>query len=145
MKFSSIISLFAITTSAYAQDWPCGNCTNESPEPITHVPPPWILKATAYAFPIAPAFGPLPSKAYAPLEKGSTATQGTYLGLAGALLIVRYTDTPVGPYDEFVLMPGAYGYSKKHANGLVLPAAGIRGTRFYVSQKYTNWNGRVSE
>ena len=147
MKFTltTILPLLALAPSTLGQEWPCGNCTNESPEPIEPVPAPWILKADAYAFPIPPVLGPLPSKAYAPLEKGSTATQGTYLGVAGAVLIVRYTDTPVGPYDELTFIPGAFGYNKKYENGLTLPAVGIRGTRFYVSQKYTNWNGRVSK
>lgn len=145
MKLTVTSVLPFLASAALAQQWPCGNCTNESPEPIEPVPAPWILKADAYAFPIPPVIGPLPSKAYAPLEKGSTATQGTYLGVAGAVLVVRYTDTPVGPYDELTFIPGAFGYQKKYSSGLTLPAVGIRGTRFYVSQKYTNWNGRVSK
>jgi hypothetical protein len=141
--FSSAVLSLLCWTSVQAQPWPCGTCTNDSPEPIIPAPPPWILKATAYAVPLIP-IGPLPSKAYAPLEKGSTATQGTFLGLAGAILIIRYSDTPVGPYDEFTIIPGLFGYEKRLPDGTTQAKVGIRGSRFYVSQKYTNWNGRVS-
>ncbi|KIW02466.1 uncharacterized protein PV09_06274 [Verruconis gallopava] len=135
------ISLFTFTDAQ--GPWPCGTCTNDSPEPIIPAPPPWILKASAYAFPIIP-LEKLPSKAYSPLEKNSTATKGTFLGLTGAILLVRYTDTPVGPYDELSIIPGVFGYIKTNSDGSRTPKASIRGTRFYVSQKYTNWNGRVN-
>jgi hypothetical protein len=90
-----------------------------------------------------PAF-PLPVKAYSPLERNSTAMQGNYIGVLGTLLVVRYSETPVGPYDEFVILPGYFEYPRTLPDGTVEIRETIRGTRFYVSQKYTNWNGRVS-
>ncbi|KAF2808914.1 uncharacterized protein BDZ99DRAFT_488751 [Mytilinidion resinicola] len=105
----------------------CIDCTNNSTEPIIHVPPPWTLYVTVCAIPIIPTT-PLPAKAYYPLERNSTATEGNFIGLVGAILIVSYNDTPVGPYDEFAIIPSYF--------------ENVRGSRFYVSQKYTNYNGR---
>jgi hypothetical protein len=138
------LSLIALLT---ALAWPvsdaCVDCTNDSPEPIVHVPPPWTLKATVYAFPIIlPAS--LPAKAYSPLERNSTAALGKYLGLVGAIRIVRYNETPVGPYDELVIIPGYFEYPRTYSDGTTKTRRNIRGSRFYVSQKYTNYNGRVS-
>lgn len=127
----------------YAQSPPCGECTNNSTEPIAHVPPPWILGATVFAIPIIP-LTPLPSKAYSPLERNSTATTGTFVGILGVIMIIRYSETPVGPYDEFVIVPGFFDYPRTFEDGITLIRTNIRGSRFYVSQKYTNYNGRVS-
>jgi hypothetical protein len=121
----------------------CVDCTNNSTEPINHVPPPWILKATVYAVPIIP-LTPLPAKAYSPLERNSTASEGKFVGIVGAILIIRYNETPVGPYDELVIIPGYFEYSRKYDDGSIKLRRNIRGSRFYVSQKYTNWNGRIS-
>jgi hypothetical protein len=121
----------------------CVDCTNNSTEPIEPVPPPWILKAAVYAVPIVPLTA-LPAKAYSPLERDSTASAGTFLGVVGAFLIIRYYDTPVGPYDEFVIITGYFEYLRKYSDGSSKVRQNIRGSRFYVSQKYTNWNGRIS-
>lgn len=140
MRFLAAAALTALVwQAAYA----CIDCTNNSTEPIVHVPPPWILKATVYAIPLIPLPG-LPAKAYSPLERNSTATEGTFVGLVGAILIIRYDETPVGPYDEFVIIPGYFQYLRKYEDGTVKLRQSIRGSRFYVSQKYTNWNGRIS-
>ena len=85
-----------LTTFIWQTADACVVCTNNSTEPIEHVPPPWTLYATCYAFPLIP-LTPLPAKAYSPLERNSTATEGEFLGLVGAILIVRYNETPVGP------------------------------------------------
>jgi hypothetical protein len=129
------LSFSSVWQSVNAQEPACGTCTNSSPEPIIPVPPPWFLGATVYALPMPPAF-PLPVKAYSPLERNSTAMQGNYIGVLGALLVVRY--------DEFVILPGYFEYPRTLPDGTVEIRETIRGTRFYVSQKYTNWNGRVS-
>lgn len=137
--FSSLLAGLALqVTQTYAADW-----TNESPEPITPVPPPWALKATVYAFPFVP-LGPLPTKAYSPLERTGRTTEGSYVGGVGAIMIIRYSDTPVGPYDELAIVPGFFSYTQKLSGGGTKLRLDVRGTRFYVSQKYTNWNGRIS-
>jgi hypothetical protein len=142
----SLVAAFLIGVvwqTVYEQSPPCGECTNNSTEPITHVPPPWILGATVFAVPLIP-LTPLPSKAYSPLEKNSTATAGTFLGIVGIIMIIRYSETPVGPYDEFVIVPGFFDYPRTFEDGITLIRTNIRGSRFYVSQKYTNYNGCVS-
>jgi hypothetical protein len=120
------------------QDCWTNNCT----DPITLVPAPWTIYGTGYAIPLLPVLpGELPLKTYGPLERTSSeATAGIYTGLAGAIQIIRYTDTPVGPYDEFVIIPGAFTYDR-----LGSPRTNLRVTRMYVSQKYTCYNGRASK
>jgi hypothetical protein len=137
------LTISSIWQRANTEEPACGACTNNSTEPIIHIPPPWLLGATVYALAMPPAF-PLPVKAYSPLERNSTATEGIYIGVLGALLIIRYSGTPVGPYDELVIIPGYFEYPRKLADGTLEIRKTIRGSRFYVSQKYTNWNGRVS-
>lgn len=122
----------------------CVDCTNNSTEPIEPVPPPWILKATVYALPLVP-LTKLPAKAYSPLERNSTAAEGEFAGLLGAIMAIRYSETPVGPYDELVIIPGFFQYLRKYSDGSTKSRTNIRGSRFYVSQKYTAWNGRTSE
>ena len=49
--------------------------------------------------------------------------------------IIRYTDTPVGAYDEFALLPGYFDSPGGGKN--------TRITAIYVSQKDTLYNGRL--
>lgn len=58
--------------------------------------------------------------------------------------IIRYTESPVGPYDELILSPGFHEYTVEE-NGKRIKKKNARITRIYVSQKYTCWNGRKSE
>ena len=51
--------------------------------------------------------------------------------------IVRYTDTPVGPYDELVLIPGNFLAPGGKDKG----KARMRISRIYVSQTKTCYNG----
>jgi hypothetical protein len=30
--------------------------------------------------------------------------------------VIRYTDTPVGPYDELMVVPGSFGYRRETAS-----------------------------
>jgi len=79
----------------------------------------------------------LPVKAFAPLERTSAyAKNGTCLAGVGLMLIVRYKDSPVGPYDEFIIIPGLFANTEDPG----LPK--FRISRIYVSHKYTTWNGR---
>ncbi|KAI1871381.1 uncharacterized protein JN550_004375 [Neoarthrinium moseri] len=120
-----------------------GGCwTNNCTDPIELVPAPWTLHGTGWAIPL-PAALSLPEKTDSPLERqqGSKATAGLYTGIVGAIQMIRYTDTPVGPYDEFVLIPGAFTYSGPY---LGLPQTDLRVSRMYVSQKYTCYNGRAN-
>jgi len=117
------------------QEW-----TNNSTEPIEPAPAPWTLHGTVYGITLLPASPKLPVKAYSPLERKSNFTQGEYVGILGMIQIIRYTDSPVGPYDELLIIPG---YFKNERDGETLKR--VRVSRIYVSQKYTAWNGRTSE
>lgn len=80
--------------------------------------------------------------AYAPLEAASStfssqSEAGGYKGGLCMLQIIRYIETPVGPYDEMALLPGDFAmpYAKE---------SNMRITRIYVSQKDTCYNGKWS-
>ncbi|VBB71957.1 Putative protein of unknown function [Podospora comata] len=127
--------------------------TNTVPTgPILAAPPPWNTKATMYLIPFwtsSKTAANLPQKAYHPLEYqssfSSTQTSGKPLGGLSMVQIIRYHETPVGPYDELILCPGTFEYplpddqasSTKKKTGKAM-----RITRIYVSQKYTCSNGR---
>lgn len=62
--------------------------------------------------------------------------------------IIRYTSSPVGPYDELLVVPGYFEYERDREDGKggvrVEKKKNARITRIYVSQKETCWNGRAS-
>lgn len=64
--------------------------------------------------------------------------------------LVRYTETPVGPYDELVIMPGDFevpvlsgggGGGGEGERGKKKVKKNTRITGIWVSQKDTCWNG----
>lgn len=62
--------------------------------------------------------------------------------------IVRYSESPVGPYDELVIMPGDFevpvlngGGSGEGSGGKKKVKKNSRITGIWVSQKDTCWNG----
>jgi hypothetical protein len=133
-------------------------------EPIVRVAPPWKLKGTVYilSFWNGKTFaaegkgsdksqkeaGP-PTIAYSPLEAKSSfadpSASGEYLGGISQIQILRYTESPVGPYDELIVCPGFFAYEKEDDKGKKKKMKNVRITRIYVSQKHTCWNGRNSE
>lgn len=117
---------------------------------FTHVPPPWKLKGDIYLFsfwtPRKQAEHP-PTITYSPLEANSSYInpEGSRpLGGISMVQIIRYTESPVGPYDELILSPGFHEYTVEE-NGKRVKKKNARITRIYVSQKHTCWNGRKSE
>mmetsp|Transcript_5735 Transcript_5735/g.9565 ORF Transcript_5735/g.9565 Transcript_5735/m.9565 type:complete len:143 (+) Transcript_5735:478-906(+) len=108
---------------------------------------PWQLKvAESYVFPLdASKF----DRARVDLHLTSDADQKDFLYSGfGAVMLVRYSDFPVGPYDELLLIPGAFepkGTARKPflADRLV--------TRIYVSsiasvkQGRKNWGIRAGQ
>ncbi len=109
---------------------------------IKIAPAPWRCNCTAYAFAFfQPASSGLPRDvAYAPLEASSAAFSaesevGTYRGGLCIGQIIRYTETPVGAYDEFALLPGYFDSPGGGRN--------TRCTAIYVSQADTCYNGRL--
>ncbi|KAJ8123440.1 hypothetical protein ONZ43_g617 [Nemania bipapillata] len=130
-------------------------------EPIVPVPAPWKLKATVYILSFwnsktfsaegkgngsAQKEARPPPIAYSPLEAKSSfadpAMSGEYFGGLSQIQIIRYTESPVGTYDELIVCPGFFGYEKEDDKGKRRKMKNVRITRIYVSQKYTCWNGR---
>jgi hypothetical protein len=134
--FTTLLTAFAAIASA--QDW-----TNDSDEPIRPVPAPWTLHGTVYSTIFIPLSRELHVKAFSPLERGyNESMSGEFLGGLGLIQIIRYKDSPVGPYDELLISPGFWKYDHTDKDGNVEERKNIRITRIYVSQKYTAYNGR---
>lgn len=122
---------------------------------IKKAPAPWMCTGQVYSIFFYTRAGQvaqdlLPAVAFSPLERESyfaSAEAGRFCGGLGGFMVVRYTETPVGPYDELLVIPGDYSYH--------VPAdqAGKEGrqrkspriTRIYVSQRDTLFNGRRSK
>ncbi|KAK0731016.1 hypothetical protein B0H67DRAFT_596980 [Lasiosphaeris hirsuta] len=88
----------------------------------------------------------LPPKAYSPLEGASAFASSEFgipIGGMSTIQLLRYTDTPAGPYDELILAPGYFEYPVEAKNGKKATRKSLRITRIYVSQKQTCWNGRT--
>ncbi|KAM0214834.1 hypothetical protein ACHAQI_003316 [Fusarium lateritium] len=114
---------------------------------IPLVPPPWTLKGDIYAFVFwtsrAQVKDGLPGMAYSPLEgQSSFATDTKALGGLSMFQVIRYTDSPVGPYDELLFAPGSFGYERDDESGRRVREKGVKITRIYVSQRDTCYNGR---
>jgi hypothetical protein len=116
---------------------------SESPSPIPSTPPPWTLKGTVYTFLfyVSPSQAQnLPSIAYSPLESGSSFGAAKAIGGLANVQVIRYSESPVGPYDELLLVPGKFEYEVEQG----VKRKNLRVTRIYVSQKETCYNGRKS-
>ncbi|KEZ46292.1 Uncharacterized protein SAPIO_CDS1213 [Scedosporium apiospermum] len=121
------------------------------PDDIVHVPAPWGLKGTVYQFawwtPRTQAED-MPAMAYSPLEANSAfaSPEGSKpLGGLSVVQIIRYTESPVGPYDELLFVPGSHeNVVDDEKTGKRVTKRNARVTRIYVSQKYTCWNGRTN-
>lgn len=121
-----------------------------TPEPIPAVPPPWNLKGDVYFFSFWTSKSQaqnLPSHAYSPLEAGSDFASPASSRPAGGLSMVqilRYRESPVGPYDELLVVPGSFEWTGEDAQGKRKRGCSPKITRIYVSQKHTCYNGRLS-
>ena len=86
----------------------------------------------------------LPAFAYSPLEsQGVFSSSSKFCGGLGSVQVIRYTESPVGPYDEMLLVPGNFEY-EANEGGKVARKRNLRVSRIYVSQKLTCYNGRIS-
>lgn len=120
---------------------------------VKKAPAPWKCRAQVYAVyfyssPKSKTAADIPTVAYSPLETASSfasSEAGRFDGGVGSFMIVHYSDTPVGPYDELVIIPGAYTYPVQDDKGKWVERKNPRATRTYVSQKHTTFNGRYSE
>ncbi|KAH7096498.1 hypothetical protein BKA62DRAFT_719486 [Auriculariales sp. MPI-PUGE-AT-0066] len=122
--------------------------------PFAPVPAPWTLHGEVYWMvlsgsallprnaqsPRPPQHDELLDCAYQPLERpsadrpGSKEQEGRFVGGLGMVWVVRYTESPVGPYDELIYIPGDFVCP----DGTTSP----RITTIYVSSPESVWNGR---
>jgi len=135
------------TAAAHTQDLPSPNY------PIA--PAPWQCRGQAFWFLLHnSSTTPLPSEFHDPRDYTSTANandNSNFAGGLGMIQVVRYTDTPVGPYDELLYIPGAFNYttttknSGGDGNSKVeerKTLSHLRITRIYVSSEASIYNGR---
>lgn len=122
----------------------------KSPDPIPSAPPPWDLRGDVYFFSFwtsASQARNLPPMAYSPLEARSEYASNSSSRPVGGLSMVqilRYRDSPVGPYDELIVVPGSFDWVREDASGRRRTGRNPKITRIYVSQKHTCYNGRLS-
>ncbi|PNY27315.1 Uncharacterized protein TCAP_02759 [Tolypocladium capitatum] len=128
--------------------WPSSVAT---PEPIQHIPPPWRLRGDVYCISFwtseASARNLRDDHAYSPLEAGTEFAHppgSRAVGGLGMIQIIRYRDSPVGPYDELLVVPGSYDWSRDGPDGSPKVGRNPRISRMYVSQKHTCFNGRMN-
>ncbi len=81
----------------------------------------------------------LPGGAFHPLETLDESVTddelSAFSGKLGAWILYRYTDAPVGPYDELIYVAGFF---KTPGSKSLAP----RITNIYVSSTASVWNGR---
>lgn len=111
----------------------------ESPFPIA--PSPWDdLEADVFsAVGWASAANGLPTGSYSPLEENSSFADpeinGKFVGGLCSVMILRYHQTPVGPYDEVIWVPGSFEVPQLENAHMV------RIGRIYVSSLESTFNG----
>lgn len=104
-----------------------------------HVPAPWTCKCETYWL-LLTLRSPLSPAIYAPLEAihAPIASNNAFKGGLGMIQIVRYLDTPVGPYDELLVIPGNFQTPCEIQKG----KPRLRIPRIYVSEREAMYNGR---
>lgn len=109
--------------------------------PIPIAPPPWKCQYSGYVgtFYVSAKNGLPRDIAYEPLEASSArfAEAGVWKGGLAMIQLLRYSSTPVGPYDEMILLPGNFDVPGGHGSY-------TRITRIYVSQRDTTYNGMIN-
>ncbi|KAL1411768.1 hypothetical protein Q8F55_002735 [Vanrija albida] len=113
-------------------------------------PPPWSCRATVYTIPLWTTAGVAASPefqaaAYAPLEAAApfaSSALSTPIGGLSMVQLIRYSSSPVGTYDEMLLIPGKFRYEVDGKDGKRESKDALRVTRIYVSQRDTCYNGR---
>ncbi|EAT81211.1 hypothetical protein HBH56_132940 [Parastagonospora nodorum] len=117
------------------------------PEPETHpvsrAKAPWAMKAESYLLFLK--LKELPQGVYDELEEVWAGDEfGKFKGGLGAVVIVRYSDTPAGPYDELILVPGNFTIPPPSSGPPKIAKRSLRIARIYVSQRTTTYNGRLN-
>ena len=120
---------------------------------IAHVPGPWKLRGDVHVF-----FTYTTNTAtqymhnsffYEPLEAKAQFSIGKFVGGFAGAFVIRYKESPLGPYDELIIVPGSFATERrdvdKHGNSTVEKVKRLRITRIYVSTKASCYNGRKSK
>ncbi|KAF2114713.1 hypothetical protein BDV96DRAFT_493598 [Lophiotrema nucula] len=111
--------------------------------PVQRAPAPWETKSECYWMFLW--LSKLPDGVYDPLEEECMRKDGAeFKGGLGSIMVVRYLDTPVGPYDELMIIPGNYTVPQPSSGPPKMPKKALRISRIYVSQRTTTYNGRIS-
>lgn len=119
-------------------------------------PAPWHTRCTAHLLPYYTTATHIPPhKTYAPLEASSPAFSSlqtpNHTGGLSFAQIIRYTETPVGAYDELALLPGywrppadVYGSNSSSNDGRRKASSrqDLRITGIWVSSQASVLNGR---
>lgn len=118
--------------------------SEESQIPVA--PAPWTLQGEGYIFllrsPFSRAPVPIPSGSYHKLEAGSSANQGAnFHGGTGVVMLVRYTSSDVGPYDELLYVPGLFSQTTTPSEDSA-EKYHLSITHIYVSTVASVQNGR---
>jgi hypothetical protein len=84
---------------------------------------------------------------FSPADASSQLAASAPKGGLAMVQVVRYTESPVGPYDEMLIVPGYFEYDSKHIDkhGERIKGQNVRVSRIYVDSKATCWNGRKSK
>ncbi|EMD87117.1 hypothetical protein COCC4DRAFT_41318 [Bipolaris maydis ATCC 48331] len=113
--------------------------------PVPRSEAPWDkLKAESYSLFLK--LSELPKGTYDEFEASwaDEKENGAFKGGLGAVIVVRYTETPVGPYDEIIFVPGNFTTPLLPPTPSSIPAKALRISRIYVSQRTTTYNGRLN-
>ncbi|TGZ81822.1 hypothetical protein EX30DRAFT_371032 [Ascodesmis nigricans] len=119
------------------------------PPSTLYAPAPWPnLKAQSLCLftTTSASTTPIDAAWYAPLEANSPfadpAKSGKFLGGLAMVMLVRYEDTPVGPYDELLWVPGRFEVPREgRVDGGEGKEEKLRVTRIYVSTRESTVNG----
>ncbi|EME41177.1 hypothetical protein DOTSEDRAFT_134901 [Dothistroma septosporum NZE10] len=106
--------------------------------PYKTAPAPWTLKGDMFWL-ILTLKAPLPAEIYDPLTTVRLDQQSNdFQGGIGTIQIIRYDNSPVGPYDELMILPGNFTVPGGDAKG----KSKLRIARIYVDSKGSCYNGR---
>ncbi len=93
-----------------------------------NAPAPWVLRGHAYVLTMKFPKGMLDEQGFIP-----EAFEGSRRGSVGSVMYVKYDDSPVGPYDELLLIPGKIRLADRDELSI---------TRIFVSSMESVVNGR---
>ncbi|KAL7270642.1 hypothetical protein RUND412_006644 [Rhizina undulata] len=124
--------------------------SSSSSDPFPPAPAPWTCRGEAfwlfaYTSSSSAKETQPPAEAYGDVEReewGDKGRSGEFKGGFGTVQLVRYTETPVGPYDELMWCPGRFGVPGTSEGFQGEEREGMRITRIYVSNKGSVYNGR---